>query len=59
MLLDGTDPLVVGFEKGNFMGATILSLNLKKKLTENLISSDKNNKNTHIDHLMAGNEVVV
>ena len=41
MLLDGSSAQVPGFEKGNFIGATILSLNLKKRLSEQL-----NNKNS-------------
>ena len=41
LLLDGSASLVHGFEKGNFLGATILSLNLKKKLSEFSIKNEK------------------
>ena len=36
-MLDGRDPSVVGYEKGNFVGPTVISLNLQKRLhdTEN------------------------
>ena len=34
LFLDGRNPTVSGYEKGNFIGATIVSLDLKNKLTQ-------------------------
>ena len=49
LLLDGSSVQVPGFEKGNFVGATILSLNLKKKLSEQLNNNNSNTNDNNSD----------
>ena len=45
LYLDGRDPQVSGFEKGNFIGATIISVDLRKRLIEYNTKNINANKN--------------
>ena len=45
LYLDGRDPQVSGFEKGNFIGATIISVDLRKRLIEYHTKNINANKN--------------
>ena len=45
IFLDGRNPTVSGYEKGNFIGATIISLDLKNKLKQHHTKSKNENEN--------------